>query len=83
MVCQQPAKRKPEQISNYDFKAKQDRREHSIKLSVESSNCLKLLRVTIDEQLNFNTHIIEICEKASQRVGVMLRLKNLSLPMLN
>ena len=45
--------------------------------TIESSDCLKLLGVTIDEQLNFNTHINEICKKASQRVGVMLRLKKL------
>ena len=51
--------------------------------TIESSDCLKLLGVTIDEQLNFNTHINEICKKASQMVGIMLRLKNLSLPMLN
>ena len=43
--------------------------------TIESSDCLKLLGVTIDEQLNFNTHIIEICKKASQRVGVIVRLK--------
>ena len=45
--------------------------------TIESSDCLKLLGITIDEQLNFNTHINEICKKASQRVGVMLRLKKL------
>ena len=43
--------------------------------TIESSDYLKLLGVTIDEQLNFNTHINEICKKASQRVGVMLRIK--------
>ena len=43
--------------------------------TIESSDCLKLLGVRIDEQLNFNTHINEICKKASQRVGIMLRLK--------
>lgn len=45
--------------------------------TIKSSDCLKLLGVTIDEQLNFNTHINEICRKASQRVGVMLKLKKL------
>ena len=44
---------------------------------IESSECRKLLGVTIDEQLNFNTHINEICKKKSQKVGVMLRLKKL------
>ena len=45
--------------------------------SIESSGSLKLLGVTIDDQLNFNIHINEICKRASQRVGVMMRLKKL------
>ena len=45
--------------------------------TIESSERLKLLGVTIDEQLDFNTHIDEICKKAIQKVGVMLRLKKL------
>ena len=45
--------------------------------TIESSECLKLLGVTIDEQLNFNTHINEICKKASQKVDAILRLKKL------
>ena len=45
--------------------------------NIESSGSLKLLGVTIDDQLNFNIHINEICKRASQRVGVMMRLKKL------
>ena len=45
--------------------------------TIESSDCLKLLGVTIDDQLNFNTHINEMCKRASHRVGVMMRLKKL------
>ena len=45
--------------------------------TIESSGSLKLLGVTIDDQLNFNIHINEICKRASQRVGVMMRLKKL------
>ena len=43
----------------------------------ETPGSLKLLGVTIDDQLNFNIHINEICKRASQRVGVMMRLKKL------
>ena len=47
---------------------KHNRTESNISLhfqgnTIESSECLKLLGVTIDKQLNFNTHIIEICKK--------------------
>ena len=35
--------------------------------------------VEIDDKLNFTTHISNICIKASQRVGVLLRLRNLIL----
>ena len=43
--------------------------------TIESSGSLKLLGVTVDDRLNFNIHINEICKRASQRVGVMMRLK--------
>ena len=64
---------------------KNNRTESNISLHlqgniIESSECLKLLGVTIDEQLNFNTHINEICKKKSQKVGVMLRLKKKRIP---
>ena len=35
---------------------------------------IKLLGVNIDESLNFTQHIIEICTKASQKVGVLMRI---------
>ena len=43
---------------------------------MESEN-LKLLGVTIDCDLNFNVHISNICKNASQRIGVIMRLRNL------
>ena len=38
---------------------------------------LELLGVTIDSKLNFSNHISSICQKASQRIGVLMRLRNL------
>ena len=38
---------------------------------------LKLLGVTIDCGLNFNVHISNVCKKASQRIGVIMRSRNL------
>ena len=38
---------------------------------------IKLLGVTIDSKLNFTDHISSICKKASQRIGVLMRLRNL------
>ena len=43
---------------------------------MESDN-LELLGVTIDCSLNFNLHISNVCKKASQRIGVIMRLRNL------
>ena len=43
---------------------------------MESDN-LELLGVTIDCGLNFNLHISNACNKASQRIGVIMRLRNL------
>ena len=44
---------------------------------IESTEKLNLLGVMIDSQLNFNHHINKVCKKASQRIGVLMRLKNL------
>ena len=41
---------------------------------MESDN-LEVLGVTIDCGLNFNLHISDVCKKASQRVGVIMRLR--------
>ena len=40
------------------------------------SDKLELLGVTIDCGLNFHLHISNVCEKASQRIGVVMRLRN-------
>ena len=40
-------------------------------------NSIKLLGVTIDNKLNFSVHINITCKKANQRIGVLMRLKNL------
>ena len=47
------------------------------KINMESSKELKLLGVTIDSKLNFTMHISEICKKASCKIGVLSRLRNL------
>ena len=38
---------------------------------------IKLLGVNIDCQLIFRDHISEVCKKSSQRVGVIMRLRNM------
>ena len=44
---------------------------------VRSTECLKLLGVCIDNNLRFDEHISSISEKSAQRVGVLMRLRNL------
>ena len=44
---------------------------------VGHSDKLKLLGVTIDNQLNFSENISQLCQKASQQVGVLMRMKKL------
>ena len=56
--------------------------EHSTNLNlngkiIRTSDSLKFLGVTLDNKLNFNEHINDVCNKASQRVGVIMRLRNL------
>ena len=43
----------------------------------ESTADISLLEVNINEHLVFRKHISELCIKASQRVGVLSRLRNL------
>ena len=38
---------------------------------------IRLLGVTIDSKFTFTDHISTICKKASQRIGVLMRLRNL------
>ncbi|PFX14021.1 putative 115 kDa protein [Stylophora pistillata] len=44
---------------------------------VKSTKCLKLLGVYIDNRLQFDEHIANICKRSSQRVGVLMRLRNM------
>ena len=44
---------------------------------IANTSQIKLLAVEIDDKLNFTSHISNICIKASQKVGVLLRLRNL------
>ena len=44
---------------------------------VKMSNELKILGVTIDDQLNFGLHISNICRSNAKRVGVLMRLRNI------
>jgi hypothetical protein len=42
-----------------------------------SSKTLKILGVDLDDELNFSKHISEVCKCSSQKVGVILGLRNL------
>ena len=44
---------------------------------IKSSPDLKLLGVTLDDELSFSTHISDICKMASRKVGVLVRLRNM------
>ena len=44
---------------------------------IEQMTCLKLLGVTTDHQLSFSEHVKHISDKSSQKIGVLLRMKNL------
>ena len=45
--------------------------------AIERMGEIKLLGVQIDEKLSFAGHISELCTKTSQKVGVLVRLRNL------
>ena len=37
---------------------------------------LKLLGISVDSRLNVSEHVNSVCEKASQRIAVLMRLRN-------
>ena len=47
------------------------------KEEIKTAETLKLLGVTIDSRLNFSEHVNSACKKASQRIAVLMRLRNL------
>ena len=72
---------KPLEVSNDDYTRKRARNEQTsitVKgdIITESKN-LQLLGVTIDRRLKFNEHINSVCMKASQRISVLMRLRNM------
>ena len=44
---------------------------------IDTKDNIILLGVVLDSKLNFSEHVISICKKASQRIGVLMRLRNL------
>ena len=42
---------------------------------LESTNSIRLLGLTIDSKLNFNTHVESLCKKASQKVKALFRIR--------
>ena len=44
---------------------------------INNTDHIKLLSVYIDESINFSTHISQLSKKASRKVGVLMRLRNL------
>ena len=44
---------------------------------IRTAEELQLLGVTIDSQMDFNNHISALCKRASQKIGVLMRLRNL------
>ena len=47
-------------------------------LDIANTELIKLLGVHIDDNLNFTEHISNVFTKASQKVGVLARLRNLT-----
>ena len=42
--------------------------------NIKSSKCEKILGIKIDNKLNFNTHVDEICKKAGQKLKALSRV---------
>ena len=73
----------PEKFQSMNINPRKlDKEKSDITLNIHDLNIvkakqIKLLGVTIDDDLNFTEHIKEISTKASKKVGVLNRLRNL------
>lgn len=59
---------------------------HSIEtlvLLIASSKSVELLRLTIENKLNFDTHINDLCKVASTKLKLLVRFQNISQSRLN
>ena len=59
-------------------KKKQDHTKETFEIGekvIEASPSVKLLRVQIDDKLNFNLHITNICRSAANHLNTLIRLK--------
>ena len=41
---------------------------------MKGSKSVKLLGIIIDNKLNFNEHVINVCDKASQKLHILARV---------
>ena len=44
-------------------------------MTIKTTNCLKLLEINIDSNLNFDSHISGLCKKASMQLNALNRLR--------
>ena len=58
----------------------QDNKENAFQIDgreIKKAEQMKLLGVNFDENLDFSPHISDVCTRVSQKVGVLVRLRNL------
>ena len=57
-----------------------DKKTEALKIEdqiITNTSQIRLLEIEINDKLNFTNHTCNICIKASQKIGVLLRLRNL------
>ena len=70
----------PEKLNAIGIKQRNETEQINIRIgdqAIKTIDNIKLLGVNFDENLICSQHISELCKKASQRVGVLARLRNL------
>ena len=70
----------PNKFQFMKIKPRNDKEQATMSVNsqnIKSTDDIKILGVNFDEHLVFTKHISELCKKASQRVGVLSRLRNL------
>ena len=70
----------PEKLNAIGIKQRNETKQINIKIgdqAIKTTDNIKLLGVNFNENLIFSQHISELCKNASQRVGILTRLRNL------
>ena len=68
----------PDKFQAMLLEKKNENNQSSFKINnqrIKTTNCVKLLGTNIDSKLNFDSHISDLCKRASMQLNALNRLR--------